>query len=172
MEVATWYELISMSAVNHQVCLSLGSNIEAKANILKAVELLKEQLTILMVSSVWESASADCCYPDFLNLSMLVSTSLEARPLKQQLLRPLEARMGRVRTADKNAARPIDIDIILYDGKVLDPDLWRQVYLAIPISELFPDIQAKNGERLIDVAMRLRRSNYIKLRKDISISLA
>lgn len=172
MEVATWYEVISMSAVNHQVCLSLGSNIEAKVNIPRAVELLNEHLTILKVSSVWESASADCCYPDFLNLSMLVSTSLEARPLKQQLLRPLEARMGRVRTADKNAARPIDIDIILYDGKVLDPDLWRQVYLAIPISELFPDIQAKNGERLIDVAMRLRRSNYIKLRKDISISLA
>ena len=96
----------------HQACLLLGSNIEPEQNLPIAVRLLQERLSILRVSSVWESASADCCYPDYLNLAVLVSTSLDAEQLKKQVLRPLEAQMGRVRTEDKNASRTIDFDII------------------------------------------------------------
>src|SRR4030065_419488 len=107
-----------MSTLTHQACLLLGSNIEPEQNIPRAVSLLQERLTILQVSSVWESASVDCCYPDFLNLALLVTTSLDAKQLKEQVLRPLEAQMGRVRTVDKNTSRPIDFDIIIFDGEL------------------------------------------------------
>jgi 2-amino-4-hydroxy-6-hydroxymethyldihydropteridine diphosphokinase len=161
-----------MNTATHQACLLLGSNIEPKQNIPLTVHLLRQKLTILQVSSIWESASVDCCYPDFLNMAVLVSTTLDAPQLKEQVLRPLEVQMGRVRTEDKNASRPIDLDIILFDGKLLDPDLWQHVHLATPVAELFPDFRSETGECLKDAANRLAQSTPIQIRTDISISLS
>jgi 2-amino-4-hydroxy-6-hydroxymethyldihydropteridine diphosphokinase len=160
-----------MNAKLHQACLLLGSNIEPEVNIPRAVDLLQEKVTILKVSSIWESASVNCCYPDFLNMAASVSTSLGAAELKGQILRPLEAHMGRMRTQDKNASRPIDIDIILFDGKLMDPDLWQHVHQAAPVAELFPEITSESGERLKDAVKRLAQSTPIQIRWDISISL-
>src|SRR4030066_542988 len=143
-----------MSPVNPQARLLLGSNIEPELNIPRAVDLLRQRLTILHVSSVWESASVDCCYPDYLNMAVMVSTPLDAAQLKEQVLRPLEAQMGRVRTEDKNASRPIDFDIILFDGELQDPNLWQHVHRAIPVGEIFPDFSSETGESLKDIARR------------------
>lgn len=155
----------------HHVCILLGSNIEPEINLPKAVDLLHERLTILAVSSIWESASVDCCYPDYLNMALQVETALEAHMLKEQVLRPLEVQMGRVRTEDKNASRPIDIDIILFDGTVSDPTLWQHAHLAVPVAELFPDYRSDTGESLKLVADRLAQVTPVQLRNDISIPL-
>ena len=169
MVVDTWYRKTMLKPAVHQACLLLGSNIEPEKNIPQALLLLQKQLTILQVSSIWESASVDCCYPDFLNMAVLASTSLDALQLKEQILRPLEAQMGRVRTDDKNASRPIDFDIVLFDGKLLDPALWQHVHRAAPIAELFPDLRSETGESLKNLAGRLAQSTPIQIRTDISI---
>lgn len=155
----------------HQAYLLLGSNIEPEQNIPRAVHLLQEKLNILQVSSVWQSESVDCCYPDYLNLAILVSTPLDAPELIKQVIRPLEAQMGRVRTADKNASRPIDLDIVLFDGLLQDPTLWQHAHRAVPVAEIFPNYCSETGDLLEDVARRLALSTPIQLRKDISISL-
>jgi 2-amino-4-hydroxy-6-hydroxymethyldihydropteridine diphosphokinase len=160
-----------MSVRLHHACVLLGSNIEPELNIPRAVELLQGKVTIQKVSSVWESASVNCCYPDFLNIAAVLTTGLSVDELKWQILRPLEAQMGRVRTEDKNASRTIDIDIILYDGEVMDPDLWLQVHRAAPVAELFPDTVSDNGEPLKDTARRLAEATPIQIRWDISVSL-
>ncbi len=161
-----------MKDSTHQVCLLLGSNIDPERNIPLAIQLLRHELTILETSSIWESASVDCCYPDFLNMAVLVATRLDARQLKQQVLRPLETRMGRVRTSDKNAPRTIDLDIILFDGQVIDPALWHHAHRAVPVAELLPGYLSAGGERLKDVAMRLAQATTIKMRTDIQIAPA
>ena len=153
----------------HKACILLGSNIEPELNIPKAVELLQDKLNVLQASSIWESASVDCCYPDYLNMALSVATALDAEELKNQVLRPLEARMGRVRTEDKNAARTIDIDIILFDGAVMDPELWQHAHRAVPVSELFPDNRAETGETLKEIADRLAQTTPVILRKDVSL---
>lgn len=157
--------------IPHQACILLGSNIEPERNIPEAVELLLDKLTVLQASSIWESASVDCCYPNYLNMALLVMTELDAEQLKQQVLRPLEDHMGRVRTEDKNASRTIDFDIILFDGDVLDPALWQHAHRAIPVSELVPDYRAASGETLKAIATRLAQTTPIQLRSDISIAL-
>jgi 2-amino-4-hydroxy-6-hydroxymethyldihydropteridine diphosphokinase len=169
MEAGIWFSLTNMKTRSHQVCLLLGSNIESEKNIPKAINLLQEKVTILQVSSVWESASAYCCYPDFLNIAVLVSVPLTATLLKEQVLHPLEAQMGRVRTQDKNASRPIDFDIILFDGELLDPDLWQHVHRAMPVSEIFPDYHSAAGESLSDAAKRLAQATPILVRHDIAL---
>jgi 2-amino-4-hydroxy-6-hydroxymethyldihydropteridine diphosphokinase len=155
----------------HKVCLLLGSNIDREKNIPLAISTLREQLTVLSLSSVWESASSSCCYPDYLNMAVLVTTTLDADALKHMVLRPLEARMGRVRTEDKNASRPIDIDIIVFDDVVVDPTLWQHVHRAIPVSEILPRLRSAEGKPLIEVAGSLAASTSIYKRKDISASL-
>lgn len=170
-EVDTWYRRASMSTTLHQACILLGSNIEPEVNLPNAVALLQEKLKVLQASSAWVSPPVKGCYPEYLNMALLVVTALEASQLKEQVLRPLETRMGRVRTEDKNAPRPIDLDIIIFDGVVTDPALWQHAYRAIPVAELYPDMRKETGETLKVVARQLARSTPIKRRKDISIIL-
>ena len=112
-----------MKQVMHQAGLLLGSNIQPEKNIPLAVRLLQKQLTVLQTSSVWESKAIGSDSANFLNAALLVLTSMEAEVLKEQVLRPLEAQLERVRTSDKNSPRTIDLDILLFDQQLLDPNL-------------------------------------------------
>lgn len=153
----------------HQVCLLLGSNIQPEENILLAIEHLKHSVHILKISSVWQSPSVGFAGPDFLNLAVLAATPLTAAELKEQVLRPLEDRLGRVRTADKNAPRTMDIDIILFDGAELDPILWQYAFRAVPVAELLPEYRSKNGNLLKDAAAELSKGTPLRPRPDVQI---
>lgn len=157
--------------LKHQACLLLGSNIEPEINIPRAVSLLQAKLTIVRVSSVYETPSADCCYPNYLNMAVLVSTELDRQNLRDRILRPLEASMGRVRSDDKNASRTIDLDIILFDGQVIDSEIWQQVHVAVPVSELLPSCRDQTGRILKNVAHTLARTMTIQPRPDVTIPL-
>jgi 2-amino-4-hydroxy-6-hydroxymethyldihydropteridine diphosphokinase len=148
---------------SHLACLLLGSNIQAEKNLRLAVSRLQEWVVILRTSSVWRTGPIGSDGPDFLNMACLVSTTLDATQLKLQVLRPLEAGMGRVRSADKNAARPIDLDIIVYDGQPIDGLLWNHAYRAVPVAELLPDLRSDSGETLGQAAERLAAVEEIQL---------
>jgi len=65
----------------------------------------------------------------------------------KSILRDIERKVGRVRTADKYAAREIDLDIALYgdhtvdelDLRIPDPDIPHRPFLAVPLAELAPN---------------------------------
>ncbi len=157
-----------MNETSHQACLLLGSNMQAEDNLRQAVQRLQVRLDVLRASSVWETAPVGSGGSNYLNLALLVATTLDAAGLKQGLLRPLEAEMGRVRTPDKNAPRPIDLDIIIFDGVVIDKLLWMYAYRAAPVAELFPELAAENGESLAQVAGRLAAAQRVRRRGDLS----
>lgn len=155
----------------HQVCLLLGSNIQPERNLPLAVEQLSSRILVLRASSIWESPAVGTHGPNFLNAALLCMTSFGASALKWQVLRPLEAQLGRVRNADKNAPRPIDFDIITVDGQLHDPILWQYSFRAMPVSELLPDLQSETGESLREVATRLAEVMPVRLRPDILLPL-
>ncbi|MFA7019132.1 MAG: 2-amino-4-hydroxy-6-hydroxymethyldihydropteridine diphosphokinase [Sphaerochaetaceae bacterium] len=157
-----------MNQKEQRVCLLLGSNIEPEVNLFQAVNLLRQQVTVLQTSSVWESKAIGSDGPNFLNAAMLATTTRDAQNLKEQVLRPLEARLGRIRTEDKNAPRTIDIDLILFNQQLLDPCLWGYAHSAVPVAELLPDYQSATGECLKDSAVSLASKTPITLRKDLS----
>jgi 2-amino-4-hydroxy-6-hydroxymethyldihydropteridine diphosphokinase len=158
-----------MMALEHQACLLLGSNIEPEQNLPKAIELLRQNVTVLRSSSVWQSPAIGTEGPDFLNLALLVATPMQATQLKEQVLRPLEARLGRVRTADKNSPRPIDLDIILFDGQVLDQDLFHYAHRAVPVGEILPDLYSARGDSIGTVASELMKTTPMRLKTDVFI---
>ena len=75
--------------------------------------------------------------------------------------------MGRVRSADKNAPRPIDLDIILFDGQILDPTLWLFAHRAVPMAEIQPDILSEAGETLKEAAEKFMAEGSIRLRPEV-----
>jgi 2-amino-4-hydroxy-6-hydroxymethyldihydropteridine diphosphokinase len=155
----------------HRAWLSLGSNIEAEVNLPKAVQLLREVGKVEAVSSVWESESVGFDGPNFLNACVLVRTLLGPVEYKEQVIRPIEAKLGRVRSAEKNAPRPIDIDIELYDETPLNADFWEYAFVIVPLAELLPDfVHPARGESLARVAEQVKRQAWMRKRDDVVIS--
>ena len=154
-----------MSAALTRVFLSLGSNIEPERNLPAAVESLARQTRLLAASTVYETEPVGAPgTPWFWNAALLLATPLEALALKFEVLRPLEAALGRVREANRSAPRPIDLDVTLFGAQVIelpgltvpDPGLLSLAYVAVPAAELDPAFPHPiTGEPLGEIAARL-----------------
>ncbi len=147
--------------------LLLGSNIEAESNIGRALALLKAQLSVTRISSVWQSAAVGSSGPPYLNVALLAHTGLESAALKREILSPLETQLGRVRGEDKYADRTIDIDIIVFDGEVVDGELFTRAHIALPAAELLPELHDANGIPLAQRAGEMERTTTIRRRDDL-----
>ena len=158
-----------MKQDDNQAYLLLGSNIEPEKNLVLAVEMLQKNMTILRVSPVYETLPVGSDGPCFLNAALVGLTPLGVYSLKRKVLRQLETEMGRVRSRDKNAPRPIDFDIIAFNGKLLDETVWQFAYKAVPAAELMPFYLSQTGEPLHDAALRLKSLTQIKERTDVLI---
>ena len=146
----------------HKVYLSIGSNIGPEINLPKAIEMLAHYGDVQAVSEAWESQAVGSSGPNFLNASVELLTAIEPSQLKEQLARPIEEALGRVRTEDKNAPRPIDVDIMMVDGEPYNVDRWDNAFVLLPIAELLPEGEHPvTHERLRDAAERSRETTWI-----------
>ena len=152
----------------HQAYLSLGSNIQPERNLARAIELLQVQGEVEKISSAWESESVGAEGPNYLNACVLLVTPLGPLPLKEQVLLPIEAELGRQRTADKFAPRTIDIDVVLFDGTSRDEKYWGQAFVVVPLAEILPEYQNPiTRERIIKTATRLRQQVWMETRPEV-----
>jgi dihydroneopterin aldolase/2-amino-4-hydroxy-6-hydroxymethyldihydropteridine diphosphokinase len=146
--------------------VAMGSNIDPDEHIKAAVLALAAQVQIVAISNVYRTEAEE--RPEqarFYNCVVEIRTEIPAFDLKFQVLRTIEAALGRHRTSDKFAPRSIDLDLIVYDelvvnadGLVLpDPDIVKRPFLAIPLSELAPDLTLSEVSLSIaDVAFSMR----------------
>lgn len=152
----------------HRLILGLGSNIEAEVNLPKAIRMLREAGEMEAVSSVWESESVGIEGPNFLNACLILLTPFDPVEFKEQVIRPIESTLGRVRSEEKNAPRPIDIDIELCDDKPLNVDYWEYAFVVVPLAELIPHFDHPlNGEKLSDFSDQLKRQIWMRKREDV-----
>lgn len=152
-----------------QVYIGLGSNIDPVKNLDGALEMLARHVIIDEVSQTWETPAVGSHGPNFLNSAARIRTQLPPELLKSLVLRRIERELGRVRTANKNAPRTIDLDVLVYEGQVLDPKIWVYAFLAVPLAELLPGLQNPDtGETLEQAANRLAGGTYMKVRTDIA----
>jgi GTP cyclohydrolase I len=96
-----------------------------------------------------------------------IVTDLEVEKLRSEL-REIEASLGRVRTEDRYADRPIDIDVAFYgdraveiDGtRIPDPEVAEFLYLARPLADVAPDwIEPSTGLTMDDLVVKLAADN-------------
>lgn len=129
------------------VYIGLGSNRgNRKRNILKAVELLKDNgQKILKISSFYETKPYG--YKNqkkFLNAAAKLKTELPPQKLFK-LCKKIEKKVGRVRSF-RWGPREIDIDILFYgyeihkSDKLSIPhaDLHNRVFVLLPLKEIAP----------------------------------
>jgi len=156
----------------HRAYLNLGSNIDPELNLPKAIDLLKGHGEIKAVSHVWESKSVGYDGPNFLNACVLFLTRSHPENLKAEVIHPIEAQLGRVRGADKNMPRTMDIDVIVFDDKpIMKLDYWDQAFIMLPLAELLPDfIHPVHGENLARFSEQMQRQVWIVRRPDVSLS--
>ena len=147
--------------------IGLGSNISPEENLPQAVVFLSNRLVLESVSSVWETPPVGGGGPNYLNAVALIRTGLSPDNLRAKILRPIETQLGRVRTEDPNAPRTIDLDILLFNEKILDPGIWTEIYLAVPLAELYPTLENDQGVSLQDIASKLTGKYPIRQRGDV-----
>ena len=120
----------------HRAVISLGSNIDPEINVEKALKGLKLIGLIVKKSSfIYTEPLLYEDQPEFLNGAVLLETKLEQEQLRLQL-KNLEADLGRIHTANKNGPRTIDLDIIIFDGEVVDDDYYERDFLHKMVAEL------------------------------------
>jgi 2-amino-4-hydroxy-6-hydroxymethyldihydropteridine diphosphokinase len=95
-----------------QYFLSLGSNINAEANIIFAIEQINKILANTKYSSIHKTKAEGFEGDDFLNLVVAGESELCFDKLNEKL-KDIENESGRKRDVPKFSARTLDIDIIL-----------------------------------------------------------
>ena len=116
--------------------LSIGSNIEAEKNVAKMLEILKELVDVLKVSSLVKTKPIGIKnQPYFTNGAVKICTRLNQAKLNQ-LLKSIEDQMGRDRTAPKFGPRCIDLDIVVWNDKIVDKDYYSRDFLQESVKEL------------------------------------
>jgi 2-amino-4-hydroxy-6-hydroxymethyldihydropteridine diphosphokinase len=130
-----------------RVAVALGSNLgDRERHLRDAIAALRESLTGLIVSSVYDTAPVGVCeQPRFLNAAATGSTRLPARALLEMLL-GIEATLGRTRP-HPGAPRTLDLDLILYGDQIIEerdltvphPRFRERRFVLEPLAEIAPD---------------------------------
>lgn len=128
------------------VYVSLGSNVQRDRNIRLAVKEMRTAFGNLRLSPVYESASVGFDGSDFLNLVAGFETNNEVHEVVQEL-RVIEDRLGRDRSQPRFSPRPIDLDILTYDGLIIDEpgiqipreEILQNAFVLKPLCDIVPD---------------------------------
>ena len=152
----------------HNAYLNIGSNIEPEHNLREAIRLLRKHGQVKAISNAWQSHAFGSNGPDYLNACVLFLTALDAHDLKERVIRPIEAKLGRTRGTDKYTPRTIDIDIILFDDEPFDGEFWSNAFVVVPLADIYPEFHHPlNYERLARVAEHMRRQTWIEARPEV-----
>ena len=120
----------------HECVISLGTNIEPEHHFAQALEILSSECGLLATSEAVRTAPVGFQQqPDFLNAALLVRTTL-ARDAFKAYLKEVEHRLGRVRGPIKSGPRTMDLDIVAWDGEVVDEGYYQHDYVRRPVDEV------------------------------------
>ena len=125
----------------HEVVIGLGSNIDPEANLEQAVQELKSRFKVSKRSQ-WPRTKPIGIqhHPDLFNGALLMETELEQQSLKKELKR-IEDILGRDRSLPKFGPRTIDLDILIWNKKVVDEDYYERDFLRKGVEENIPDLK-------------------------------
>ncbi|MFA5326553.1 MAG: 2-amino-4-hydroxy-6-hydroxymethyldihydropteridine diphosphokinase [Prolixibacteraceae bacterium] len=116
--------------------IGIGSNVDADTNIQEMLKLLAEDVEIVQVSTMIQTKPIGIAeQADFTNGAVLIQTEKDVKALKSYL-KKLEDKMGRDRTQKKFGSRNIDLDILIWNDTIIDPDYYTRDFLRNSAAEL------------------------------------
>ena len=123
--------------------IALGSNINPNENFDKSLRELRRLGCIVQRTEFIETSPLKFEeQSDFLNGAILLQTKKNLSELELEL-KQIEAILGRVRSKNKNAPREIDLDVITYNGFLIDKDIKELPFLIDFVKYLQPDMASE-----------------------------
>lgn len=117
----------------------MGSNIEPQHHLRLAAAAIRSRFPTARFSRVYRSPAVGMVGDDFLNACcQLVTTWSQAR-LVTWLKRQEDAH-GRDRSGGAWQPRTLDLDLLCFDGRLLDAAAFAYAHVALPAAELQPDL--------------------------------
>lgn len=125
--------------------LSLGSNLDAAANLRSAIAALRERFGDVVLSPVYRTRAVGFDGADFLNAAAVIDSDLAPAALNDWL-HALEDAHQRDRRGPRFGDRTLDIDIVLFDDLVMEgggnlrlprPEL-RHAFVLKPLVDIAP----------------------------------
>lgn len=134
-----------------QVYIGIGSNIQPRKHVMKALNELETEFGVVRVSPVYEAEAVGFDGPAFYNLVALVETEHSVQDV-QLFCKNTETKFGRNPDAGKFTSRTLDLDLLLYDDLVqqakgdLEPQLPRKeitenAFVLKPLADLAPYVR-------------------------------
>jgi len=131
-----------------RIYISLGSNINREANTRAGVDALRQQYGSLLLSSVYESEAVGFDGDSFYNMVIALETDDDVFAVASTL-RAIEEANGRDRSSPKFSSRTLDLDLLLYDDRVINEqglqlprdEILSRAFVLLPIFELAPNLQ-------------------------------
>ncbi len=121
--------------------IAAGSNIQPVKNVELAEKELSELGVLLKKSKFFFTKPLLYENQDnFYNGVFFIQIIYEHDELKQKL-KLIEQELGRIRTKNKNGPRTIDLDIVLFNGQVVDKDVFTRDFIKLPIIEILPELK-------------------------------
>ena len=157
-----------------EAIVAFGGNIgDARATVDRAVAMFcdGEKVRLLARSSDYRTLPWGVeDQPPFVNLCIVVSTTLSPHDLLERA-HEVEHALGRARARETRwGPRTIDIDILAYDDLALSepeltlphPRLFERAFVLLPLAEIAPE-RVIAGVRVRDAAARLDRKGIERL---------
>jgi 2-amino-4-hydroxy-6-hydroxymethyldihydropteridine diphosphokinase len=156
---------------------NLGNRAGRLAEAIAAIGGLPDTV-VAARSSVYESApvGAADAQPDYFNAVVAVDTGLAPRALLEGLQR-IEHDAGRTRvTGERNAARTLDLDILLIGDERIDepglhvphPRMQERAFVLMPLAELAPEATIPGLGRVRELLPRVAGQRIERLREPLA----
>ena len=130
------------------IYLGLGSNLgDRLANLRAAVRALPPEVSVVVESAVYETPPWGVeNQPGFLNMVVRAETTLKPPALRDHVKR-IEREVGRTETF-RWGPRVIDIDILLYDDRIVDTpklviphaQMHKRPFVLVPLVSIAPEV--------------------------------
>ncbi|SKA16560.1 2-amino-4-hydroxy-6-hydroxymethyldihydropteridine diphosphokinase [Novilysobacter spongiicola] len=126
--------------------LSLGSNLRPEHHLRIAVAALRQRFGDILLSPVYRTEAVGFQGNAFCNAAAVIDTDLDPEALNDWL-HALEDANGRDRSGPRYGDRTLDLDIVLYDERMLDgpghlriprPEL-QHAFVLKPLADIAPD---------------------------------
>ena len=127
--------------------LGIGSNIHPQDNLLFAADVLRGEFENVLFSPVYQSKAVGMQGDDFLNACCLIRGDFDLQHLGQWCKRQEDIR-HRDRVHGSWRPRTLDLDVLMFDGQLVDDELYKFAHAFVPASTL---VSLKNED--IDVSV-------------------
>ena len=109
--------------------IGIGSNINPETNIAGMLDILRTKVEVIKVSPMIITKPIGIKdQPDYTNGAVKIETELEQDDLNR-MLKSIEDELGRDRSGLKFGPRTMDLDIVMWNGEIVDPDYYTRDFL-------------------------------------------